>query len=257
MLRSLGATDFNAITTSDATSYFETVAPERLEGVLCIESDRMGFASPAITEERVASEQQSIRNETVQNRVDRVLGTFLDTTSVDLFPPGHPYADLGVAEEADAMRARDVRAFLASWYLPSNAILSIAAPLLDRDAVVANVERYFGPLSAAPASTRPDPPGGTMPNRWLVLHAPVPTTSVTFTWRTPPAGTDDDAALDLDARRPSADGRARASTCQPAEGQGSSSTFSARLTSMRQASTFERSAPRSRPGSTPARRWRR
>ena len=53
LLESVGATNVNGTTSWDRTNYFETVPRERLELLLWIESDRMGFMLDGLDQERL------------------------------------------------------------------------------------------------------------------------------------------------------------------------------------------------------------
>ena len=104
MLESWGASAFNATTSLDTTSYFETVPPERLEDVLWLESDRMGFAADAVTEERLAVARAAVKNEGREREWDASGGSLLPRIHPELFPIGHPYANASAWHDADAVR---------------------------------------------------------------------------------------------------------------------------------------------------------
>jgi predicted Zn-dependent peptidase len=69
-LEAAGGTLSNALTSGDTTTYFETLPPGRLETALWIESDRMGFAADAISEERVNAERPIVANESRDRNLD-------------------------------------------------------------------------------------------------------------------------------------------------------------------------------------------
>jgi zinc protease len=198
-LEAAGGCRFNATTTPDATTYFESVPPERLATALWIESDRMGFAEDAITEERVDSQRAIVENEERQSNHDGSLAALGSITMHELFPAWHPYAALADgATDTPRVRAKDVLAFIHTWYTPANATLAIAGAF-DRQATVDAIIRYFGHLPSAPVPTRPVLPTWVSPGAWLLVDAAAPGDSVVFAWRTPAYGSKDDAALDLAA----------------------------------------------------------
>jgi zinc protease len=195
-LESWGASTVNAETSLDATSYFETVPPERLEDVLWLESDRMGFAADAVTAERVAVARAAVTNEGRQREWDANGGALWLRIHPELFPVGHPYANASGWHDADAVKPADVRAFLATWYAPSNATVAIAGHF-DRDATLAMARRYFGSLPSRPAPERPSLPAPQGPSVRLAFRAAVRESEVLIAWVTPAYGAKEDAALDL------------------------------------------------------------
>lgn len=198
-LEAAGGCQFNATTTPDTTSYFESVPPERLQTVLWLESDRMGYAADTVTDDVVDRTRSVLANEDRDRHADAMFGEVGSFTQHVLFPAWHPYARvLGEADELDRIHARDVRAFLHTWYSPSNATLAIAGAF-DRDATVDLVRRYFGTLPSAPVPIRPHLPDWTTTHAGLLVVAAVPLDTVYVSWRTPPNGSRDDAALDLAA----------------------------------------------------------
>jgi predicted Zn-dependent peptidase len=64
-----------------------------------------------------------------------------------VFPTGHPYhhTPIGSMEDLDAATLEDVEAFFRSWYVPNNAVLTVAGDV-DEQPVIDAVERYFGPI---------------------------------------------------------------------------------------------------------------
>ena len=53
----------NGTTNTDRTNYFEGVPAEQLPLALWIESDRMGWLLPALTEKKLSNQQEVVRNE--------------------------------------------------------------------------------------------------------------------------------------------------------------------------------------------------
>jgi predicted Zn-dependent peptidase len=64
-----------------------------------------------------------------------------------VFPEGHPYhhTPIGSMEDLDAADLEDVEAFFRTYYVPNNAVLTIAGDV-DETPVMEAVERYFGPI---------------------------------------------------------------------------------------------------------------
>ncbi len=199
VLEGAGAVGFNAMTNLDTTNFFETVPPERLETVLWLESDRMGFPTTDLDEQTVREERAVVANEDRDRTVDGALWAVRTFADEDLYPGWHPYsAWADGAADLDQIGVDDVRAFVRTWYGPDNATLSIAGRF-DRDATLASIERYFGPLRPASPPARPALPASDSPNVILVVKAAVGANQIVVEWRTPEFGTADDAALDMAA----------------------------------------------------------
>lgn len=200
LLESAGATEFNAVTSLDYTTCFETLPPERLETALWLESERMGYAAPVMNDRVFREEHDAVANEDRDASVDRIGASFTEFLSDALYPSWHPYSVNGVgAADLDAIELKDVRAFVHTWYSPVNALLAIAGRF-DRDETVALVKRYFGALRASSVPSRPVLPKDE-PNVGALLAAKAPALadSVLLEWRTPAYGDEGDAALDLAA----------------------------------------------------------
>jgi zinc protease len=193
-----GAT-WNATTSDDTTEYFETLAPERLETGLWVESERMGYASHTFSESVVATARSVISNEQVDHKADAGLGATALFALRALLPGWHPYAPgPDVLESLAAIRAADVQAFVNTWYSPSNAEIVIAGRF-ERDQTLALVRRYFESLPDTPTPVRPRIPTWTAAPVRIIAGARVPRNEVAVVWATPPFGAPDDAALDLAA----------------------------------------------------------
>src|SRR5581483_11341049 len=72
-LQGAGAT-LNGSTNADRTNYWEVVPSNALELALWMESDRMGFLLPALTEAKFANQRDVVLNERRQNYENRPYG---------------------------------------------------------------------------------------------------------------------------------------------------------------------------------------
>jgi zinc protease len=196
-LERAGACHFNARTSFDGTYYFESLPPERLATALWAESERMGYAADAVTDERLEAERHAIENEDRDRHTDSLLGSYEELAASALYPPWHPYARASESrDDLGGIRAADVRAFMRTWYVPSNATLAVAGAF-DRDATLATIERYFGTLPAGGSPKRPALKESTVAPVKLLVAAPEFFPMVSLAWRTPVIGSPDDRALDL------------------------------------------------------------
>jgi zinc protease len=199
ILESIGATNSNGTTSWDRTNYFETAPSENLETLLWLESDRMGFMIDTLTEARLDVQRDVVKNERRQSYENAPYGPSSLALLNALFPEGHPYhgAIIGSMQDLSAASLGDVTEFFREYYAPSNATLCIAG---DLDAAQAKtlVTRYFATLAdrkrPAPKLTPYAPLGKS--ERLRVVE-PVTLARVSFGYRTPPAYTADDPAIEV------------------------------------------------------------
>ncbi len=63
VLQKIGSAVINGSTNTDRTNYFEQVPANQLETALWLESDRMGYMLPLLTEKSLANQREVVRNE--------------------------------------------------------------------------------------------------------------------------------------------------------------------------------------------------
>src|SRR5439155_715334 len=79
----------NGSTNADRTNYWEVVPSGALELALWMESDRMGFLLPAVTEGKFTNQRDVVLNERRQNYENRPYGLASMAMLGALFPPDH------------------------------------------------------------------------------------------------------------------------------------------------------------------------
>lgn len=141
----------NGTTNSDRTNYFETVPSNQLEKVLWLESDRMGFLLPALTEKKFEVQRETVKNERAQRIDNQPYGRMNERFDQAFYPQGHPYSWPVIGWPKDLERANlgDVKAFFQRWYGPNNATLTIGGDFNETQAL-AWVEKYFGDIPRGP-----------------------------------------------------------------------------------------------------------
>jgi zinc protease len=193
----------NATTWLDRTNYYATVPSHQIELPLWLESDRMGFFLPALTQEKLDNQRDVVKNERRQRVDNAPYGDWDERLQALLFPEDHPYhhSVIGSMDDLDATSLDDVRDFFRTYYAPNNAVLSMVGDFESGDALRL-AERYFGELPAGP----PIPP---LPGRPRLepfklggevretVEADVPLPRVHLGFRTPPFGSDEYFALDI------------------------------------------------------------
>jgi zinc protease len=188
----------NGSTNADRTNYWEVVPTNAVELALWMESDRMGFLLPALTNERFETQRDVVLNERRQNYENRPYGLALMAIVASLFPSDHPYnwMTIGSADDIKAMEFEDVRDFFRTYYHPANASLVLAGDIAT-DRAFELADRYFGDI---PAGVKPAPVTATASldgERRLLLEDRVERPRLYVAWLTPAMYQPGDAELDL------------------------------------------------------------
>jgi len=148
----------NGSTWLDRTNYFETVPSNQLALALWLEADRMGRLLPAMTQQKLDTQRDVVKNERRWSVDNQPYGTWWEKLPALAFPPDHPFHHslIGSMEDLSEASLDDVAQFFATYYTPDNAVLSIAG---DFDAADARrlVNDYFGGIARG-ANRPPLPP---------------------------------------------------------------------------------------------------
>jgi zinc protease len=189
----------NGSTTTDRTNYFEVMPANQLELALWLESDRMGFLLPAMTQAKLDNQREVVKNERRQSYENRPYGQAEGVIQAALFPPDHPYSWLTIGSQEDLTAASldDVKGFFQRWYGPNNATLAIGGDV-KTDEVVALVRKYFGSIPRGPAVATPTPRATSLSaTKRLVMEDKVKLPELSLTWPAVPAQASDEPALDF------------------------------------------------------------
>jgi zinc protease len=142
----------NAYTNEDTTVYWETAPAHYLPLMLWLEADRM--ATLRIDRETFEREREVVKEERRMRVENQPYGRLSEIIYDHAFTV-HPYKHQPIGSMADleAASIEDVRDFYRTYYVPSNATLTVVG---DFDAAQAAqlVERYFGRI---PRPARPVP----------------------------------------------------------------------------------------------------
>ncbi|HEX6135266.1 MAG TPA: pitrilysin family protein [Longimicrobiales bacterium] len=185
----------NGSTWLDRTNYFETLPAHYLELGLWLESDRLGWLLPAMTQEKLDNQRDVVKNERRWRVDNQPYGDWDERLQAMMYPADHPYhhSVIGSMEDLDAASLEDVEQFFRTYYAPDNAVLSLVG---DFDPVQARelIERYFGDIPRGAGI--PPLPGRTE----IPLHMgsevrdtvrqDISLARVYQAYRTPPYGTD-------------------------------------------------------------------
>jgi predicted Zn-dependent peptidase len=200
-LQKAGASNVNGTTSADRTNYFEVVPSNQLELALWLESDRMGFLldRPGFRE-TLDNQRDVVKNERRQRVENRPMGLVSKVIPEALYPPQHPYYHevIGSMEDLSKASVDDVKTFFRTYYAPGNATVTIAGDF-DRAHTKELVEKYFGPIPAAPSSpvrAVPDLPKLDAPKR-VAMEAKVQQPQLFVSYLSPPSFAPGDRELDL------------------------------------------------------------
>jgi len=196
-LQAAGAS-LNGSTSADRTNYWEVVPTGALDLALWMESDRMGYLLPALTQEKFSNQRDVVLNERRQNYENRPYGLASMAMLAALFPPDHPYHWTTIGEVADLRAAKldEVHQFFRRYYHPANASIALAGDI-DSEAALALVRAYFEPIDPG-APVDPVRALATLDgDRRILLEDRVELPRLYMAWLTPPMFEPGDAELDL------------------------------------------------------------
>jgi zinc protease len=198
-LQEAGGT-LNGSTNADRTNYWEVVPTNALELALWMESDRMGYLLPALTEAKFNTQRDVVLNERRQNYENRPYGLAGMAIVSALYPPAHPYhwLTIGAPDDLKAARLEDVRNFFQTYYRPRNASLTLAGDVQTDDALNLAAE-YFGDIEGGPEPppvqwVAPTTPAGAVR---LLLEDRIELPRLYLAWHSPALFAEGDAELDL------------------------------------------------------------
>jgi zinc protease len=188
----------NGSTSVDRTNYWEVVPTGALDLALWMESERMGYHLPALTDQKFNNQRDVVLNERRQNYENRPYGLAGIALSSAMFSPDHPYhwPTIGSAEDIRAARLDHVREFFQNYYHPANASLSLAGDV-ETEQALELAEQYFGSLPAGPKVDRVRVDATLAENASLVMEDRVELPRLYISWHSPAMFGVDDAELDI------------------------------------------------------------
>jgi zinc protease len=142
----------NGSTWLDRTNYYETLPAHYLELALWLESDRMGFLLPAMTQDKLDNQRDVVKNERRWRVDNQPYGDWDERLQMMMYPEDHPYhhSVIGSMEDLDAASLEDVEQFFRTYYAPNNAVLSLVGDFEPARAKEL-IERYFGGIPRGPS----------------------------------------------------------------------------------------------------------
>lgn len=190
----------NATTWFDRTNYFEAVPTGALDLALWLEADRMGSLLDALTQANLDTQREVVKEEKRQRYDNVPYGDVMEHLVTLTFPAEHPYGHttIGSMADLDAASLEDAQEFFRRFYMPNNAVLTLAGDITPDDGFD-RARRWFGDLPAHERPGRPEVavlgPLTDRPRR--EVRADVPADAVYLTWRLPALDDPDFDPLDL------------------------------------------------------------
>src|SRR5213596_2793985 len=137
----------NGSTWLERTNYFETIPSNQVELVLWLEANRMGNLLPAMTQQKLDTQRDVVKNERRWSMDNQPYGTWWEKLPALCFPQEHPFHHslIGSMEDLAEASLDDIAQFFATYYTPDNAVLSIAGDFDSKEAL-ALIREYFGPI---------------------------------------------------------------------------------------------------------------
>jgi len=188
--------NFNASTSFDRTDYYINLPSNELELALWIESERMLHA--VINEDGVETQREVVKEERRSRYDNQPYGSVMENMAGLIFD-GSPYqwTPIGSTQYIDQATI-DVREFYAKWYVPNNAILSLAGDI-DIEKTKELIARYFGSIPRGDKIDRKkiDFDLSESPESKEVVESMTPLPAALHLWRAPVMTHADANALDL------------------------------------------------------------
>ena len=191
----------NGSTWLDRTNYYETVPSHQLELALWLEADRMARLLPAMTQEKLDTQRDVVKNERRWSVDNQPYGTWWERLPALCFPEDHPFHHslIGSMEDLSAASLEDIAEFFRTYYTPDNAVLTVAGDFDPAD-TRAMINRHFGEIPRGRG--RPPLPSMELPptfgsRRREVVPDAVASARLFLAFRIPPAGHEDWYAASL------------------------------------------------------------
>jgi len=133
--------NLNAFTSNDITYYYQSLPSNQLELSLYMESERMLHAK--IDQEGVETQREVVKEEKRQRYDNQPYGTIVPETMSRVFTK-HPYqwTPIGSLDHLNAASLDEFMQFYNDFYVPNNAILTIAGDF-EYDQAEEWVRKYF------------------------------------------------------------------------------------------------------------------
>lgn len=187
----------NANTSWDRTFYYEILPSNQLELALWLESERLMHAK--VEKKGIETQREVVKEERRQRVDNQPYGSVLEECFKRLYKQ-HPYRwpIIGSIDHLNAAKEAEFVEFYKTFYVPENAVLSIAGDL-DIAETKKMIDMYFSDIpkgkKAIPRATVAEPPLKEEVRDTVYDNIQLP--AVIQAYRIPAQGTDDFYAVDM------------------------------------------------------------
>jgi zinc protease len=176
---------WNAMTSSDYTSYYETLPADKIDLALELEADRMIHAT--FDEDEVESERHVIISERSMYENQPTFWLNEEVSAAAFRVHGYHHEIIGDLADLKTMTRNDLYNHYQTYYMPNNAI-GVAVGAFDTDEMLAKIREHYEPLPRANDPVlfaREEPP--QQGERRVSIIRPSNTAFVQFAYHAPPA----------------------------------------------------------------------
>jgi predicted Zn-dependent peptidase len=189
--------NLNANTSYDRTFYYEILPSNQLALGLWMESERMLHA--IVDQEGIETQREVVKEERRQRIDNQPYGSVLEQSMKRAYTE-HPYRwpIIGYMEHLNAAEEQDYVNFYKDYYVPNNAVLSVAGDIDIKEAKLL-IDKYFGDIPNGgkkiyrPNIVEPSLTGEVRDTVFDNIQLP----GIIQTYRIPAQGTEDYYAVDM------------------------------------------------------------
>ena len=199
MIMETGGGANNASTWFDRTNYYDWAPSKMLPTLLWLEADRMEGLGIAMTQAKLDTQREVVRNERREGYDNAPYGPADYLYWQFMYPTDHPYHNnvIGSHEDLLAASVEDIVAFYDTYYVPNNATLVVAGAF-EPQQVKPLIAGLFGSLPRGKEPPRRSaPPVGFDHEERVVLSDEVQFPRITLSWHSPAFYAPGDAEMDL------------------------------------------------------------
>lgn len=189
----------NGSTSTDRTNYYEKLPSNNLELALWLESDRMGYFLPALTQEKLDNQKDVVKNERLERYDNQPYGLAWEILNKNVYPENHPYSwiTIGHLKDIESYTLDDVRNFFQTYYSPNNASIVVAGDI-TKEKTVELINKYFGEIKSFQVDSHPQKLSVTLNENIYVEHEDdVQLERIYLSWPSDLGFGKDDASLEI------------------------------------------------------------
>jgi Predicted Zn-dependent peptidases len=187
----------NATTSQDRTFYYEIFPSNQLQLGLWLESERM--MHPVINDIGVKTQNEVVKEEKRQRIDNQPYGHLIEQVFTRLFTL-HPYRwqTIGSMADLDAARLEEFQSFFKRYYVPNNAVLTIAGDI-DLEKTKQMVGAYFNDIPKGAPVVQPHITEALISKEVIdtAYDANIKIPAIVAAYRTPGLATHDSKVLEM------------------------------------------------------------